>query len=248
MQLTPQHQKISKDTPVKRLWVAQFVILPQFRGRGHGKKLLQTIYKLARGDPQVLDVEVESATPEFRGMRKSVELAILRDASMARVLRGTEVPWGDLQARFKFSMSQLFLLADALGSSVKGRGVKRTNNQTYPAVAGIPVDMDSLYTRAQALGFTKPELDDLLHAIGPEDLEGVQGPEEAADRLLEGVYLAVVSDLASAEGLSDMEIDMALGKVKASELVECQSVRALAAVVLPVLKQVKTSRKGTWST
>ena len=48
----------------------------------------------------------------------------------------------------------------------------------------------------QVLGFTRSEIDDILHGIRSEDLEGVSGPQDAAQRLLEGVYMAVVADLA----------------------------------------------------
>lgn len=93
------------------------------------------------------------------------------------------------------------------------------------------------------LGFTREEIDDILHGIRAEDLEGVEGPKDAADRLLSGVYLAVVADIAQAEGLGDSEVDALLEKVDTCTLLAAGGPRDVANVILPLVKQAKAERK-----
>lgn len=63
-----------------------------------------------------------------------------------------------------------------------------------------------MYSRASLLGFTREELDDILQTIQPEDMQGTSSAQEAADRLLSSVYMAVVSDVGEAEGLTPQQV------------------------------------------
>jgi hypothetical protein len=63
-----------------------------------------------------------------------------------------------------------------------------------------------VYARASVLGFTREELDDILQTIQPEDMQGTSSAQEAADRLLSSVYMAVVSDVGETEGLTPQQV------------------------------------------
>ena len=92
-------------------------------------------------------------------------------------------------------------------------------------MAGVRVDLDSVYARASVLGFTKEEIDDILQAIEPQDMRGTVSAEDAADRLLSSVYLAIVSDVGETQGLTPPQVGCS--QVIAARLGACPCVAVL---------------------
>eukprot|EP00127_Corallochytrium_limacisporum_P003586 Clim_evm69s150 gene=Clim_evmTU69s150 len=58
----------------KRVRVAQVVILPPFKGRGHGRELLKCIYTAGESDATVVDVQVEDPSPAYQSLRDALDL------------------------------------------------------------------------------------------------------------------------------------------------------------------------------
>jgi len=56
--------------------------------------------------------------------------------------------------------------------------------------------------------------------------------------------MAVVADLAQAEGLDDSEVDGLLEKVDTETLISAGGARDIAQVILPLVKQAKEGRKS----
>ena len=77
--------------------------------------------------------------------------------------------------------------------------------------AGMRYAGMAVYSRASVLGFTREELDDILQTIQPEDMQGTSSADEAADRLLSSVYMAVVSDVGETEGLTPPQVPHGAG-------------------------------------
>lgn len=221
-----------------RLNVSQFLVLPSFQGQGHGKQLMRAVYKEAQRDETVLDVRVEEPTDIFSALRQAVELDMLAQHDLLHPLRSSTPPWLYIQGKLKISGERLFLLADAVGCKAGIAGVKESD-QGYPTVAGVPVDLESVYSRASVLGFSKEELDDILQAIQPEDLQGTASPQDAADRLLSSVYMAIVSDVGEAEGLSEEQVDELLARVEPADLLHISSGQEIARMILPLVGQIK---------
>jgi hypothetical protein len=206
-EITPLRKDIQGKTGLARLFISQFLVLPPYKRRGHGAQLLKLVYKLARRDPTVLDVAVEDPNDAFKALRTKCDAGELREMSLLEALRSAEPPWGKIQNKTKLSMVQLFALAEVVGSEAGRAGVRPPEpEQKYPSLFGVPIDLQFVYDRSKVLGFTPTEIDDILHAIRAEDLEGVTDPQDGASRLLSGVYLAVVADLAQAEGLPDEQV------------------------------------------
>mmetsp|Transcript_25515 Transcript_25515/g.84343 ORF Transcript_25515/g.84343 Transcript_25515/m.84343 type:complete len:155 (-) Transcript_25515:76-540(-) len=140
--------------------------------------------------------------------------------------------------RYKFHMVELFDLAQKLGCKVGRRGVKE-DSSGMKTVAGVVVNMTYVYERSAIVGFTMSEVDDVLQAILPEDLRQTTGPQDAAEKLLVAIYMAVVADYGQAEGLSDQQVDQLLESVDSGRLKELQSPRDIARLVLPLIGMIK---------
>eukprot|EP00960_Hanusia_phi_P001236 34190-Hanusia_phi.AAC.5 len=167
-----------------------------------------------------------------------VEFDMLREAKLMDKLRGNSPPWGTLQKKYKLNMLELFNLAEKLGCKVGKRGVK-VDASDMKTVAGVAVNMTYVYEKSAIAGFTKTEVDDILQAIHPEDLKEATGPQDAAEKLLVGIYMAVVADYGQAEGLSDEQVDELLESVESNRLKEIESLRDIAKMVLPLIGMIK---------
>ena len=114
---------------MSRLSVSQFVILPPYSRRGHGTKLLRTVYKEARGDDGVLDVTVESPNEAFLAMRLGADAAEVREAGLIEGIKGPEPPWAEVHNKTKLSMVQIFALAESIGCEAGRAGVRRAMDE-----------------------------------------------------------------------------------------------------------------------
>ncbi|EKX50301.1 hypothetical protein GUITHDRAFT_104111 [Guillardia theta CCMP2712] len=236
--ITPNLEDVVGRNDIFRLNISQFLILPEYQRKGHGAQMMRQIYKIAMKDDKLLDLQVEDPTDGFQEMRMKIELDMLRESKLMDQLRGNSPSWGSLQKKYKFHMVELFDLAQKLGCKVGRRGVKE-DSSGMKTVAGVVVNMTYVYERSAIVGFTMSEVDDVLQAILPEDLRQTTGPQDAAEKLLVAIYMAVVADYGQAEGLSDQQVDQLLESVDSGRLKELQSPRDIARLVLPLIGMIK---------
>ncbi|OAF70109.1 Histone acetyltransferase type B catalytic subunit [Intoshia linei] len=62
----------------RRLRVSQAMILPPYQRRGHGSRLLKSIYQWAHQNSRIQDVSVEDASDQFQRIRDFVEYDIIK--------------------------------------------------------------------------------------------------------------------------------------------------------------------------
>lgn len=130
IELTPLKEEIAEREDVLcRLSISQFVVLPPYSRRGHGTKLIRTVYREARADSGVLDVTAESPNEAFLGMRLGADAAELRDVGLMQAIKGRDPPWGAVHKKTKLSMVQLFSLAESIGCEAGRAGVRHVEGE-----------------------------------------------------------------------------------------------------------------------
>ncbi len=73
-----------------RARVSQVLVMPTYQGMGHGAELLESVYRDAVNDPNIIDITAESPSPEFMNIRDFVttkmccELGSFRDRSLLK--------------------------------------------------------------------------------------------------------------------------------------------------------------------
>jgi histone acetyltransferase 1 len=90
-----------------RLRISQFLILPPFQRKGHGAKLLQTVYNYGKSI-NCLEVCVEDPSSEFQKMRDTVDLQNYKDVEKDVQLGAwSEEYWKLIREKIKINRDQI---------------------------------------------------------------------------------------------------------------------------------------------
>jgi len=181
---------IPKEGPRPLLRVCQVVVLPPFRGQGHGSRLLQAIYDHAKAEG-CLDVTVEDPNDAFRLVRDLTDLRSCLQASLMRPADMCSAPTPEQLAKARkvlpvtedqlhrcFEVQQYQMLLDELA---RLRAAGATAHEEEAATKPFRLSLKKRINKAN-----KEELDAMLslQAVSADKDEGATLPsaEDAPSR------------------------------------------------------------------
>jgi len=96
-----------KYPQMTRKRIAQFLILPEYQGKGIGPKLLEAFYDDCLKDENVYDITVEDANPDFQRMRDKLDFIRLINLAEKPHVECWDVFKNEVHSAFKLSHPQL---------------------------------------------------------------------------------------------------------------------------------------------
>ncbi|KAJ3398482.1 histone acetyltransferase 1 [Chytridiales sp. JEL 0842] len=90
----------------RRLRISQFLILPPFQKKGHGRELYKSLYAYFLSRPEVSDFSVEDPNDPFQNLRDACDLQTLLDSKIFDGIQAPVDPALLLETRQKFKLSK----------------------------------------------------------------------------------------------------------------------------------------------
>ena len=177
---------VAKEGPRSLLRICQVVVLPPFRGQGHGSRLLHAVYEHAKAEG-CLEVTVEDPNAAFRLMRDLTDMrcclkaALMRPADVSSPPTAPQLaearkvlPVTDDQLHRCYELQQYLMLQDQLAQlRAKGGPDDEQEAVTKPFRLAIKKRLNKMH---------KEELDALLSIQAHSDTAGAaDGACSAAD-------------------------------------------------------------------